>query len=77
MRGKVPTPRGPVEVAWRADEGRLDLRVPPGAVARVVLPGKASAAGVVSVNGKFVRVALEQGNLVIEGLPPGRYEIVR
>ncbi len=39
MKGKVPTPRGPVSVAWNADATRLEFEVPAGATARVVLPG--------------------------------------
>jgi hypothetical protein len=77
MRGKVPTPRGPILIDWQRAAGKLDLEVPPGTAARVVLPGKARAVGEVSVNGKSVKVELERGNLVIKDLPPGRYEIGR
>jgi hypothetical protein len=77
MRGKVPTPRGPILIDWQRAAGKLDLEVPPGTTARVVLPGKARAVGEVSVNGKAMQASCERGRLVIENLPAGSYEIVR
>ena len=78
MRGKVPTPRGPVTVAVKNDARlRLEIEVPPGATARVVLPGRATRAEPISVNDKTVAAKLENGSLVIEALPPGRHVILR
>lgn len=38
-RGRVPTPRGAVEVSWRRERGwRLELNLPAGVAARVELP---------------------------------------
>ena len=50
--GRVPTPRGPIEVAWTTNAGfRLELTLPDGVPARVELPASASSAGV-WVNGR-------------------------
>ncbi len=75
MRGKVPTPRGPVEVAWQAAAGRLELQTP--APVRIVMPGRGSMGQVVMINGRVARTILEQGSLVIASLPAGHYIIVR
>lgn len=78
IRGKVPTPRGPVAVALQNEARmRLDIEVPPGATARVELPGRATRAEPISVNGKTVPAKLENGTLVVEALPPGRHTILR
>ena len=78
IRGKVPTPRGPVLVSLRNDaQLRLEIEVPPGSKARVVLPGRATRAGPISVNEKVVAVLLENESQVIENLPPGRHVILR
>ncbi|MES2440322.1 MAG: alpha-L-rhamnosidase C-terminal domain-containing protein [Verrucomicrobiota bacterium] len=74
-RGKVPTPHGPVGVSWR-NEG-LEIEVPPGSTARVVLPGPAAPGGKVSVDGKTVDAELKNGSLVIGGLAAGRHVILR
>ncbi len=48
-RGRVPTPRGVVEVHWRKEKGRfaLDLTLPPNTPARIELPaaGRATMEG--------------------------------
>jgi len=45
--GTVPTPRGPIRIAWAAGEGfRLALTVPPGTTARVELPAFPGSRGV-------------------------------
>ncbi len=78
VRGKVPTPDGPVTVSWR-NEGRmrLEFEVPPATTARVVLPGRATRAEQISVDEKTVTAKLENGSLVVESLPPGRHRILR
>ena len=73
MRGKVPTPLGPVEVSWQSDGGRLGIRTP--APTRVVLPCAALSAKSITVNGSLAKAAVEEGNLVIESLPAGRHTI--
>ncbi|HEY3396294.1 MAG TPA: family 78 glycoside hydrolase catalytic domain [Armatimonadota bacterium] len=42
-RGRTPTPHGEIEVAWKQDDGwfRLDVALPEGVAARVVMPGSA------------------------------------
>lgn len=78
VRGKVPTPHGPVIVSLKNDARlRMEIEVPPGATARVVLPGKATRAEPISVDGKTTPAKLENGSLVIESLPPGRHVILR
>ena len=56
---------------------RLEIEVPSGTQARVVLPGRATGAGPVSVDEKVVTAKLENESLVIENLPPGRHVILR
>jgi hypothetical protein len=74
VRGKVPTPHGPVTVSW-SDEAGLDITIPPGATARVVLPGPADATRAVRANGKAIPVETQKGKAVIERLEPGSYVI--
>lgn len=51
-RGKVPTPRGPIEVLWhREPRFRLTLRLPESMSARVELPALSASAGVFSTGG--------------------------
>jgi len=76
MRGKVPTPHGPIEVGWKCGERRLDIQIPPGVTATVELPPGMAAGDIVKLNGKSIKPALEQGHLMIENLPPGSYAIV-
>lgn len=78
VRGKVPTPHGPVVVSLKNDARlRLEIEVPPGTTARVVLPGRATRAEPISVDEKTTAAKLENGSLVVEALPPGRHVIVR
>ncbi|MES2924600.1 MAG: family 78 glycoside hydrolase catalytic domain [Verrucomicrobiota bacterium] len=78
VRGKVPTPHGPVAVSLKNDARlRLEIEVPPGATARVVLPGRSTRAEPISVDGKTVTAKLEDGSLVIEALQPGPHVILR
>jgi hypothetical protein len=45
--GKVPTPRGPIDVSWTRGAGfRLELRLPPGVRAQVELPALPGTEGV-------------------------------
>jgi hypothetical protein len=75
MQGKVPTARGPVRVAWQSNPASLDLDIPTGATARVVLPSPAAAGKAVSVNGRSILPKLENGALIIEPLGSGHYRI--
>jgi alpha-L-rhamnosidase len=78
MRGKVPTPKGPVLVTVK-NEGPfgLEIEIPPATTARVVLPGPAHPAAKVTLDGKPYRPAVENGSHVIPDLTPGRHRIVR
>jgi hypothetical protein len=43
----VPTPRGPIRVAWSGPEGfTLALSLPPGTAARIEIPAPAGSQGV-------------------------------
>jgi alpha-L-rhamnosidase len=78
MRGKVPTPRGPVAVSLQnGAEMRLEIEVPRGTTVRVIFPGRARSAEQISVNAKPMTAKLENDSLVIEELTPGRYVIIR
>lgn len=78
IRGKVPTPLGPVTLALQNDARiRLEIEVPPGATARVEFPGRATRTEPISVDGKTVTAKLENGTLVVEPLPPGRHVFLR
>ena len=73
--GKVPTPKGPIELRWDAPTRRLELTVPAGTVASLTLPYDASAASV-RVNGEPATVRLVDGTSVLDPLPPGRHVIL-
>lgn len=75
VRGKVPTMRGPVSVSWQTAPVCLEVGVPPGATARVVLPGTLGGDETVFVDGKSVRTRLEKDGRVIEELAPGSHTI--
>jgi hypothetical protein len=64
--GTVPTPRGPVQIAWNGDAGfRLTLTVPPGMTARVDLPAPAGSRGVFR-GGTPVRARLAASRWLLE-----------
>ncbi|MBC8041425.1 MAG: alpha-L-rhamnosidase [Opitutaceae bacterium] len=74
MKGKVPTPLGPVLVDWSADaETRLKIEVPVGATARVVLPGAASGPLRVSIDNQAHIITPVEGAWIIENLPSGTH----
>ena len=74
--GRVPTPRGPIEIAWTAGAGfRLELTLPEGVPARVELPAVASSSGVwvnaqpapaASADGRWVLRDDLRGRVVVE-----------
>ena len=73
-RGKVPTPRGPVEVEWRQDQNfSLTFEVPPGSEAMLVLPSMGG--GRVRVDGRPA-AAVRSGNyLQVTGEWTGRHSV--
>jgi hypothetical protein len=75
MHGKVPTPHGPVEVAWQRDADRLDVHIPPGITATISLPPQMETGSGVTMNGKSVTPGREQGHLIIENVSAGSYTI--
>ena len=75
MKGKVPTARGPVGVFWQSNPSILDLDIPTGATARVVLPSSAGPGGPVFINGKPILPKVENGVSIIEPLGSGHYRI--
>jgi hypothetical protein len=77
VRGAVPTPHGPVAVSWTRGSGALDVVVPPGTTARVVLPMAplVADASSITVNGKVTPTVTQGGRRVIERLEAGSYAI--
>jgi hypothetical protein len=73
MRGTVPTPRGPVTVAWQSEPALLEIDVPAGSTARLVLPIQAGGGSTIAVNGRPIAVTVENGARVIEPIPSGHY----
>jgi hypothetical protein len=74
-KGKAPTARGPVLVGWQSSPARLDIVIPQGATAEVVLPVEGRFGKTVLVNGKATPARLENGAAVLDRVPPGRYLI--
>ena len=75
MQGKVPTPRGPVRVAWQSNPASLDLDIPAGATARVLLPSPVATGKSVSINGKAFLPKVETGATILYPLASGHYRI--
>lgn len=70
-RGKIPTPRGPVEVSWNADGGfKLAVKLPAGSAARISLPAPASSRGVIS-EGRRVPATRKDGRWVLDSETTG------
>lgn len=73
-RGTIPTPRGPIAVAWKGGRGfRLALELPEGVSAAVDLP---VAGGSVRVDGKPVAASRRDGRLVLADEVRGKVEVV-
>jgi alpha-L-rhamnosidase len=74
--GKIPTPRGPIEVAWRQTEVfRLTLKLPAGVSAEVQLPAREGSRGVFAAdrslparqeNGWWAVRERQQGQVALE-----------
>ncbi|MBW8781891.1 MAG: family 78 glycoside hydrolase catalytic domain [Verrucomicrobia bacterium] len=80
LSGKVPTPLGAVLVTFSTDahSQSLVIEVPPGAKARVILPGPAATSSErVLVNDKPVTLQPSQGALALDDIPAGHYVIER
>ena len=75
VRGKVPTPHGPVAVSWKDDPRSLEITVPPGTTARVVLPGAFAPAKAVRVNGRSTQIEAGDRAALVQPLEPGTYVI--
>ncbi len=75
-KGRVPTPKGEIEVSWQRDEAKfkLELRVPEGCQAEVTLPELGFARPVLFIDGRaepLGEVILREGTHIIQ-LEAGR-----
>ena len=62
-KGRIPTPRGPLEVGWKNTKGfQLTLKLPPGCRARLELPATGTA---VRVNGRPAAFTRSEGRLIL------------
>jgi len=76
-QGTVPTPLGPVEVAWSRDPAfRLRLAVPRGMTARIELPAARLSRGIRS-HGRPVPARRAAGRWVIESTTSGTWAVDR
>jgi hypothetical protein len=80
FQGKVPTARGPVLVNYRSGKSggreRLEINVPAGTTARVLLPNKAEKRPKtvqVWADGKKKAVAVENGAIAIDKIGSGKH----
>jgi alpha-L-rhamnosidase len=74
--GKIPTPRGPVQVSWRNETNfNLTLQLPPDVFARVELPARENSQGVFVENravsarregGRWILAEPVRGNMTFE-----------
>ena len=73
--GKIPTPRGPIQLEWRRDATfTLSLKLSPGMTARVELPSHSGARQVL-VNGKPASARLETGRWILPNAVAGKTEM--
>ncbi len=73
MKGKVPTPHGPVEVSYRNRE--LEVTIPRGTVADIVLTRMSFPGDSVLINDQPASVVLEAKFRAIRDLASGYYRI--
>lgn len=70
--GVIPTPRGPIQVAWSQGEfWELELNLPPGVTARLELPASDQSA-VVTLNGQVTTPAWENNRWRINSSVQGK-----
>ena len=73
--GKIPTPRGPIQIEWKRGETfRLFLALPEGVTAQVELPAHAGAKAVL-VNGKPTAARLAEGRWILAEAVSGKVEV--
>lgn len=73
--GKIPTPRGPIQIEWKRGETfTLSLALPPGMTARVELPTHSGAKAVL-LNGKPAAARLAEGRWILADVVSGKVEI--
>jgi alpha-L-rhamnosidase len=80
IRGKVPTPHGPVLIEQQnAGRFKLTVEIPPGVTARVVIPAvmPGIVGGRVSINGVVPATQNPDGPTVVEDVPPGKHVFER
>jgi hypothetical protein len=74
-QGKIPTPRGPIEVAWQNGETfKLTLKLPGNVSAQVKLPATATSKGVFA-GGKAIPARQENGRWVLTEPQQGGVEL--
>jgi len=74
--GTVPTPRGPIRVAWSGREGfTMTLALPPGIAARIEIPAPAGSRGVFR-DGAPVRARREGPRWVLDDEIEGSVTLV-
>jgi hypothetical protein len=75
-KGKIPTPRGPITVAWaNGDAFLMDLALPDGVSARLELPAKPSPSGRVTVDGKPVEATRSGDRWMVDQPVEGRVRV--
>jgi hypothetical protein len=79
VQGTVPTVRGPVTVGVRREGSRsykLTVSIPVNATARVELPPLPLAGAALTLDGKRVSAASENGRLVLDNLASGAHTVL-
>jgi hypothetical protein len=75
-KGKIPTPRGPIEAGWEnGNSFRMNLSLPEGMNAKLELPASPSSKGV-SINGKSVTAKRNRARWHVDQTVSGSLSIV-
>jgi hypothetical protein len=73
--GKIPTPRGPLQVSWQqGPEFRLKLHLPPGMQAALELPASDTSRGV-TIGGRAAPAQREGRRWIVKELQAGEVEV--
>ncbi len=79
-RGRIPTPRGPLSVAWERDPAggfRLKVALPAGARTDLYVPREDGAGTRLTVNGGAREGKAAGRYVLLENLAPGAYDVYR
>jgi alpha-L-rhamnosidase len=75
-KGKIPTPRGPIEVAWENKTSfQMGLELPPGMTARIEVPASPGSKGV-SINGEPVPAKRDASHWIVDKDVSGTVSVV-